>query len=147
LQKQQLPAEGLYFHTVIRRFASDLLTPELTQQLNIKRMQQLFYLAEVIKSGDRFDVRRLYQLRPDFFSRASDVSVNLQASLFSQGGGSTASATSGRLDVFASLYKGQAALRVGELDFHNFVQAAREFWMQMPDKVDVEREALVGMIA
>ncbi|KRK66132.1 hypothetical protein FC16_GL001329 [Loigolactobacillus coryniformis subsp. torquens DSM 20004 = KCTC 3535] len=67
LKRQQLPSQNLNYRTVVRLFGM-FLSADVAKTMNVAEMQQLYYLAETIKSGNERAVQKLQQLRPDFFS-------------------------------------------------------------------------------
>lgn len=121
---------------MIRRFATAILSTEMAQKLDVAKMQQLYYLAEVIKSESVPAVKRLQQLRPEFF-----VNTDPFAGSADHAHGSTP-----HIDVFASIYRSQATLRISELDFLDFVSATERFWLNAPETLEVERELVRAML-
>ena len=133
LKRQQLPSQNLNYRTVVRLFGM-LLSADVAKTMNVAEMQQLYYLAEIIKSGNERAVQKLQQLRPDFFRSQADPL------------GFTGSSPGGRLDVFTSLFTNRSALLVSELDLLNFERSAKTFWQQIPETLAIEQESLLALL-
>lgn len=133
LKRQQLPSQNLNYRTVVRLF-SMLLSADVAKTMNVAEMQQLYYLAETIKSGNERAVQKLQQLRPDFFRSQADPLDFSGNSL------------SSHLDVFTSVYTNQAALLINELDLLNFERSAQTFWQQIPETLAIEQESLLALL-
>lgn len=111
-----------------------LLSADVAKTMNVAEMQQLYYLAEIIKSGNERAVQKLQQLRPDFFRSQADPLDFSGNSL------------SSHLDVFTSVYTNQAALLINELDLLNFERSAQTFWQQIPETLAIEQESLLALL-
>jgi len=133
LKRQQLPSQNLNYRTVVRLF-SMLLSADVAKTMNVAEMQQLYYLAETIKSGNERAVQKLQQLRPDFFRSQADPLDFSGNSL------------SSHLDVFTSVYTNQAVLLINELDLLNFERSAQTFWQQIPETLAIEQESLLALL-
>ncbi|MFC6171002.1 hypothetical protein [Loigolactobacillus jiayinensis] len=132
LAQQKLTPAQFDYRTSMRLFGV-LLTNDMAQAMNVVEMQQLYYLAEVIKSGSSTAAQQLREIRPDYFCQVVDP-LDL------------ASNTLHHLDIFTSLYENQAELQISELDLLDFDRLTQQFWQRMPETLTVERDTLVMLL-
>lgn len=93
------------------------------------RLHELKCLVNTIKHGDGTSADKLRDIRPDFF---------LLPDLFRD------DKETDTLELFGSVLLDEYSLQVAERDLYIYIEAAKEFWDEMPERAYSDTETIIG---